>query len=279
MVEDNTPKSLEVIRLNPNRSQVQATDRISISVNLPSNVDIIPDGQLPSQNNVGSTANASTSFTAYDNLGNAVVINCHFAKTGENNWELAIYDSTKKGGEPFPYTDEPLQTQTLSFNAHGRIEGQDELLFQVPGGGQAKISLQDSTQLSGPFVLMSLTANGNPLSANGRITIDDNGYIRYSNGEDKATYRIPLASCAAPNYMDRLNGSSFSISAESGPILVGYSNEGSIGTLRAGFLESSTIDLGQELTDMLQAQRNYAANSKVFKSSGDMLEILLGLKS
>ena len=43
-------------------------------------------------------------------------------------------------------------------------------------------------------------------------------------------------------------------------------------------LESSTVDLATELTDMIQAQSAYEANSKVFQTGADILDVLNGLK-
>ena len=47
---------------------------------------------------------------------------------------------------------------------------------------------------------------------------------------------------------------------------------------KSSSLESSTVDLATELTDMIQAQSAYEANSKVFQTGADILDVLNGLK-
>ena len=46
----------------------------------------------------------------------------------------------------------------------------------------------------------------------------------------------------------------------------------------SGALEGSNVDIAEELTDMIEAQRNYTANSKVFQTGSDLLDILVNLK-
>ena len=47
---------------------------------------------------------------------------------------------------------------------------------------------------------------------------------------------------------------------------------------RSSSLESSTVDLATELTEMVQAQSSYEANSKVFQTGRQHLDVLNGLK-
>jgi flagellar hook protein FlgE len=59
---------------------------------------------------------------------------------------------------------------------------------------------------------------------------------------------------------------------------VGIPGTAGFGTLESGKLESSTVDLATELADMIEAQRNYTANSKVFQTGADLLDVLVNLK-
>ena len=64
----------------------------------------------------------------------------------------------------------------------------------------------------------------------------------------------------------------------SGDIRIGFPNEGKLGSVVSGALEGSNVDIAEELTDMIEAQRNYTANSKVFQTGSDLLDILVNLK-
>jgi flagellar hook protein FlgE len=61
-------------------------------------------------------------------------------------------------------------------------------------------------------------------------------------------------------------------------MLVGTAGTGGFGTLVSGALEQSTVDLSTELTSMIEAQRNYTANSKVFQTGSELLDVLINLK-
>jgi flagellar hook protein FlgE len=54
---------------------------------------------------------------------------------------------------------------------------------------------------------------------------------------------------------------------------------GGLGTIVSSSLENSTVDLATELTNMIEAQSAYQANSKVFQTGANLLDILNGLKA
>ena len=59
---------------------------------------------------------------------------------------------------------------------------------------------------------------------------------------------------------------------------VGFPGDGDYGTIVSGALESSNVDIAEELTQMITSQRNYTANSKVFQTGSDLMDVLLTLK-
>ena len=69
----------------------------------------------------------------------------------------------------------------------------------------------------------------------------------------------------------------YTVSANSGDPMVNYANE-DVGTLEAGSLEMSNVDLANELTNMIIMQRGFQANSRVITTSDSMLEELVNLK-
>ena len=91
-------------------------------------------------------------------------------------------------------------------------------------------------------------------------------------------YKIPLAKVPSPDNLTPSTGNVYSISSTSGDLLVGTPNVGGFGSLVSGALEQSTVDLGAELTSMIEAQRNYTANSKVFQTGSELIDVLVNLK-
>jgi flagellar hook protein FlgE len=64
----------------------------------------------------------------------------------------------------------------------------------------------------------------------------------------------------------------------SGDIQVGFAGEGGMGTMVSSALEQSTVDLASELTAMIESERNYTANSKVFQTGAELMDVLVNLK-
>jgi flagellar hook protein FlgE len=75
-----------------------------------------------------------------------------------------------------------------------------------------------------------------------------------------------------------LTGNVFTATSTSGPIRVGFPGEGGLGEVKSGALEQSTVDIASEFTDMIDAQRSYTANSKVFQTGAELMDVLVNLK-
>ena len=93
----------------------------------------------------------------------------------------------------------------------------------------------------------------------------------------KKRHQIPLADVASPDKLTPVSGNLYRVSNESGDVRVGFPGEGGLGNLVVGALENSNVDLASELTSMIESQRSYTANSKVFKAGSDLLEELVNL--
>jgi flagellar hook protein FlgE len=260
-----------------------ATTSGSIGANLPASATPIAAANLPSANTASSTSTASTSLVVYDNLGGAHTINLYLANTGANTWEVDAFDASKApatGG--FPYSSGPLATGTLNFNpANGSLSSGSPLTIPVPNGQTMSLDLSKLTQLASGFSVSAATANGNaPASLQG-VSIATNGKLsfNYTSGASLPAYDIPLANVASPDNLMSVNGNAFTSNSASGPVFLGTAGASSFGVINSSSLESSTVDLATELTDMIQAQSAYEANSKVFQTGANILNVLNGLKA
>jgi len=274
-------------RVNISSSQLQATASTigNFSANLPSSAAIVPAANLPSTNTAGAQYSAKSSLVTYDNLGNEVVLDVYFTKTAANTWEVAIYNKADAtaGQNSFPYSSAALATGTLNFDpTNGRLTSTSlsSLTIAIPGGASFNLDLGDMVQLSTDYRVLNATVNGNAPSAVDRIEIDADGtlYTIYESGARVATFKIPLADVPSPDNLTSLPGNVYMPSSESGAVQVGFSSTGGMGTIVSGALESSTVDLATELTAMIESQRGYTANSKVFQTGSELLDVLVNLK-
>ena len=278
----NALSSLQKVNVASAGQTASPTTSASITANLPASATPIAASDLPSSNTGSSTYTDETSLVAYDNLGGAHTINLYLANTGTNTWEADAFDASKAAsGGGFPYSSGPLATATLAFNpANGTLLSGSPLSFSIPGGQTMSLDLSNLTQLAANFNVSAATANGNaPANLQG-VSIGSDGTLsfNYSNGASVAAYDVPLANVASPDNLTSVNGNAYSANSESGPVFLGAANSGSFGSIQSSSLESSTVDLATELTDMIQAQSAYEANSKVFQTGANILDVLNGLK-
>ncbi len=255
----------------------------SYSANLPAAADIVAAGSLPSDNVAGSTYTNKTSLVVYDNLGGEVLLDIYFTKTAANTWEVAVYNQADgTAGTGFPYSSPALATQSLTFDpANGQLAGGGTISLAVPGGATFQLDMSEMTQLATDFTPGSdPKVNGNAASsvAGYEIAADGTLYAQYDNGTLAALYRIPLATVTSPDQLNVLSGNVFSQSALSGDVTLGFPQEGAFGKITSGALEASNVDIGEELTAMIESQRNYTANSKVFQTGSELLDVLVNLK-
>ncbi|WP_417669115.1 flagellar hook protein FlgE [Roseibium sp.] len=278
---------LEAVNISQNQLEAAPTDSAKLWANLPEDATIVPAADLPSANAATSTYSAKTSLVVYDNLGNELTVDVYYSKVTEtaadSDWEVTIFNAADAAaGGGFPYSSAPLSTQTLTFDVTtGSLTGASPTVINltVPNGGTFDIDLAGSTYLAADFTVTEVDANGNAPSAVETVEFDEEGtlYAIYANGDRRAIYQIPLADVASPDKLTPMSGNVYRVSSDSGDVRVGFPGEGGLGDLVIGALEGSNVDLASELTSMIESQRSYTANSKVFKAGSDLLEELVNL--
>jgi flagellar hook protein FlgE len=241
----------------------------------------LPSGDVTATNPAAS----QTSLVVYDNLGAAHTIDftyTYVSKTGTAadpvyNWTVNAQDVTDTTN-PITLTTNPV---ALTFNSDGDLTTGSPLSFTVPNGQSMSLDISKSTQLASTFAVNAATANGNAPSSLTGVTISTNGTLdfEYSNGVSSPGYDIPLATVASEDNLTSVNGDAFQANQNSGTVRVGTAGTGGLGTIASSSIEDSTVDLATELTDMIQAQSAYQANSKVFQTGANLLDILNGLKA
>lgn len=273
-----------LVRVNVNSTGLAALPTTSgaLTSNLPAAATAIAAANLPSGNTAASQYTAKTSLVTYDNLGNAVTLDIYFAKTAANSWEVSIYDASGATSGGFPYSAGPLATQALAFDpTNGKLTGGSPVSLAVPNGRAMTLDLDNTTQLASGFGVFSATATGYAPSTLNGISISGDGTLsfKFANGVTTPAYEIPLADVPSPDSMRNVTGDAFQPNYSSGQVFVGVGGQSGFGAIYSSSLENSTVDLATELTDMIQAQSAYQANSKVFQTGANLLDILNGLKT
>ncbi len=136
------------------------------------------------------------------------------------------------------------------------------------------------TQFSGDYTPLKITADGSTAGTLMRTEIDEHGdvYGVFDNGSRKALYNIPLAEVVNPDGLLATDGNSYYISRDSGGFQLSTATSGTAGSISAGALESSNVEVAQELTDLIQTQRAYSTNAKIVTTVDEMLDETTRLK-
>jgi flagellar hook protein FlgE len=250
---------------------------------LDSNATVIAPGTLPSDNVAGSTYSSKASIVSYDNLGNKKFLDVYMAKTGTgpDTWQAVVFDQATATAGGFPYTAAPLANVALAFGPTGQLTtAPANFTVAIPGGATATIDFSQVSQVATGETALELAVDGNAPSAVESVDIADDGtvYAVFENGARRATYRIPLATVPSVDQLTPQSGNVYSVNNMSGDVIVGFPESGSFGSIRSGALEQSNVDLATELTAMIESQRSYTANSKVFQTGSEILDVLVNLK-
>jgi flagellar hook protein FlgE len=146
--------------------------------------------------------------------------------------------------------------------------------------GSLNIDITKTTQLGYKFNPDGGKIDGNGPNKVAGYQIDKEGvvYLKYENGDLDPRYRVALASVQSPDNLVPQSGNVYSQGVDSGVIVTGFAGSGDFGSFQSGALEGSNVDIANELTAMIESQRSYTANSKVFQTGADLLDVLVNLK-
>jgi len=234
----------------------------------------------------------TSQITMYDSLGNAHQISVTMEKsaTVANQWTLTLSEATQP-------TATTLYSGTISFGATGVTTGKLTTPAVAADGtqtvaldlskypswtGPAAIDLAGLTQFGGKSDAAAKTnaKSGSAMGVLEGYSLSGDGTIvgTYSNGLRQNIGKLALATFTNPGGLEKAGNSSYRAGDNSGNPLVGAAGTGSRGTLTAGALEMSNVDLAEEFTGLIVAQRGFQANSRVITTSDEILQDLVQLK-
>ena len=228
-----------------------------------------------------------TRITTYDSLGTKYDLKIHMYKTGDNTWEwtvdranlvaLGVPDASVTGAGTLTFnTDGSLATPTtpeiVSFAPPGAEPMSIRLNF---GSGTTGIS-----QFAGSSTAVLRDQDGYTAGTLQNFSIDRTGTITgyFTNGTTTPLAKIVLADFNNPAGLLRIGDNMYQESGNSGSGVLGFALEGSQSEMTSGALEMSNVDLAQEFTNMIIAQRGFQANGKVVQTSDEMLQELMQIK-
>ena len=244
------------------------------------------------------TAQFSRNVRIYDAQGYGHDVRFSFIKSSTNTWEVELHaipesDIVVDGSRGM--VDGQIATGTITFNGDGTLQTVSSglqgnipvtwtngasaagLTLDMGTGGAVGVGLADGmSQFASGYNVNFANQNGAPVGQLVSVSINEEGQVvaSYSNGQIQALYQLPLADFANPDGLQARSGNIFEQTSDSGEVNLREAGTNGTGTIVSGALEQSNVDIAEELTDMIVAQRAYQANTKVIRTADELLESL-----
>jgi flagellar hook protein FlgE len=224
------------------------------------------------------TYHSAMSMSVYDSLGRDHQVTLFYSKTAGNTWEV---HATADG------TDIPGVAATLTFNTGGTMTSPvGPFNLTIPVGADAGsnmtfgVNLSTATQFGASFATTEIAQDGYGTGRLSGFTADDSGILigRYSNGQTRPQGQIVLANFVNPQGLVPLGNNAWTEGGSAGQPTLGAPGSGILGSLEAGAVENSNVDLTAELVQMITAQRVYQANAQTIKTHDQLLQTIVNLR-
>lgn len=232
------------------------------------------------------TLEAERSITAniFDSLGKQHTVNFSLEKIDDDQWKIKETNVEVSDGSRPASGFLGGEDHIISFDDEGNVTDGEKLTFSFdPYGGletqTIELDFTDLTQFAGNMTADFDTIDGYPQGEFQSFSIDPSGTITgsYSNGQSKVLGKLALAMFSNPAGLSR-EGGLMSVSNNSGLPRIGQPGVNGRGKLAPGTLEMSNVDLAQQFTEMITAQRGFQASSKVISTSDQMMQQLVNLQ-
>ena len=257
----------------------QATTKLSIGGNLNAEVPTTLPG-----------AEVFTSITVYDTLGKALDLTFGMKMTAANTWSVQPY--TPDGADVDTAPDTLGAAFNLTFDATtGKITAPlTPPTVTIPGTfgtfpGPVTIDFGTTApdglrQFAGKTTASALSQDGATTGALQTFSLGADGSVTgvFSNGRNRVIGQIAMASFSNPSGLEKVGGSFYRPTPNSGLAQIGVSGTGGRGSIAGGTLEMSNVDLAQEFTSLIASQRGFQANSRVITTADELLQELVNLK-
>jgi flagellar hook protein FlgE len=267
--------TLSDLQITTETSPPVASTAVDMNINLPADAAVPPLAAFDP--NDPQTYNHSTSTVLFDSLGVAHTGTYFFAKTAAG-WDVhqTIDGNVVGGAQPFDFASDGTIANppngVVSYPAYDPGNGADPITMSL--------DLSATTQYGSSFLVNNMTPDGRAAGRLRNIGIEQNGVIfaRFSNGQAIALGKIALANFSNPEGLVKSSDTSFQETFASGVPQRGEATESNFGLIQAGSLESSNVDLTEQLVNMITAQRLFQANAQVIATMDTVTQTIINIR-
>jgi flagellar hook protein FlgE len=269
--------SLGDLQLLASTTPPNPTSTADISLNMDANTGQLGPGAIDTTD--PSTYNYSTSVVTYDSLGQPHTSALYFRRidTAARTWDVAL----EVDGD----NTQTTTVNSLTFDDLGQLTSAQPVSFGAydPGNGAAVMNVDfdfsGTTQYGSGFAVNNLFQDGYATGRLSGLDIDESGVVlaRFSNGQTAAMGKIALANYANPQGLSPLGDSTWGDSFQAGDRRLGEPGAGSFGFIQSGALETSNVEITEELVSLITAQRSFQANAQVISAADTVTQTVINI--
>jgi flagellar hook protein FlgE len=225
----------------------------------------------------------STTIPIFDTKGSSFLVSLHFEKTASNTWDVtptmkasdgsvtdaltaitfntngSFASTTGTSAITVTYLDNTTQTISLDFGTANAFAG----LTQFGGTGSAAATDQDGYE-EGFFSSTTVNSDGKVVAL-------------FTNGKTQDIGQLQLATFSNPAGLTATGNNSFKPTLASGAATLKTALSGRTGAIVSGVLESSNVDIAEEFTKLIVAQRAFQANARTITTTDEVLQELVNI--
>jgi len=241
----------------------------SISPAVTKNISLI--GNYSNEAAIGTTKQIP--LKVYDALGAITNVMADFVKDTATSWTVALTALPAPDNTP----------ATIPF-VNGKAVGTLDPITGLDTGkiavGPYQLDIHELTQFSGNTEPRVSNSDGSASGVLSSYSVSNTGEIVgvFSNGLKQILGQVALANFNNVNGLEKIGDSMYRSTVNSGLAQIGPAGSNGLGLITSGALEMSNVDLAQEFTNLVIAQRGFQANSRVITTSDEILQELVNLK-
>jgi flagellar hook-basal body protein len=243
----------------------------------------------------------SRSLRVFDALGTPHDLQQSFIKVRENVWATEIF-SVPVDDVNTTLVNGQVATGEIVFNGDGSLRSVSPGLSNpininwtngslpstitldfgtagVPQGTANATAFGDTngmSQFASDYNVKFVNQNGSQVGDLVGVNIGSDGVVSvsFSNGDVQNVYQLPIADFSNPNGLAAGSGNVYSQTRGSGEVNLRQAGANGTGSVVSAALEASNVELSEQLTDLIVAQRAYQSNTKTITTADELLEEL-----
>ena len=271
--------------VNPNAAPEDVTLPIATLLPAVESTTMKFTGNLSADAAVGATV--VSSIITYDVLGAESATTATFTKTGAGAWNVQLTAPNGVAGAVVGLTFDGtgVLTNPAAVNGTKTIPVLNRPAVAAAAGvtgvpvADFAVDVTGLSQYSAPSSAGITEQNGAGVGALTTFTTTSDGQLIgiYSNGQKQALAQLAIATFNNPDGLEKVGDTSYRTTVNSGVALIGAATVGGRGSIQGGTLEMSNVDLASEFTNLIVAQRGFAANSRTMTAADEMLQELMSI--